>query len=52
MDATSYHDIKRALRQLYLNDPRPRLVGFSGGNAVRLSTGLISTPNPFTLPQQ
>ena len=32
MDATSYHDIKSALRRLHLNAPRPWLVGFSGGN--------------------
>lgn len=32
MDATSYEDIKSSLRQLYLDDPRPWLVGFSGGN--------------------
>jgi hypothetical protein len=31
MDATSYHDIKGSLRQLYLDDPRPWLVGFSIG---------------------
>ena len=31
MDATSYHDIKSSLRQLYLDDHRPWLVGFSGG---------------------
>ena len=30
MDATSYHDIKSSPRQLYLDDPRPWLVGFCG----------------------
>ena len=34
MDGTSYHDIKSSLRQLYLDDPRPWLVGFSGDNPV------------------
>jgi hypothetical protein len=28
MDATSYHDIKSFLPQLYLDDPRLWLVGF------------------------
>jgi hypothetical protein len=30
MDASSYHDIERSLRQLYLDDHRPLLVRFSG----------------------
>jgi hypothetical protein len=30
MDAASYHDIRRSLRQLYVDDPRPGLAGFSG----------------------
>ena len=37
MDASSYSDIKDSLRSLYLDDPRPWLVGFSGG---KHSTGL------------
>lgn len=32
MGASSYSDIKSSFRQLYLDDPRPRLVGFSIGN--------------------
>jgi tRNA(Ile)-lysidine synthase TilS/MesJ len=31
MGASSYSDIKDSLRHLYLDDPRPWLVGFSGG---------------------
>ena len=41
MDATSYHDIKGALRQLYLDDPRPWLVGFSGGKDSTMLASLI-----------
>ena len=32
MGASSYSDIKDSLRDLYLGDARPWLVGFSGGN--------------------
>jgi hypothetical protein len=32
MGASSYSDIKDSLRHLYLDDPRPWLVGFSGTN--------------------
>lgn len=35
MDASSYHDIKSSLRQPYLDDPRPWLVGFGGGKDSR-----------------
>ena len=31
MGPSSYTDIKDSLRSLYLDDPRPWLVGFSGG---------------------
>jgi hypothetical protein len=31
MGASSYSDIKDSLRSLYVDDPRPWLVGFSGG---------------------
>jgi len=31
MGANSFSDIKDSLRHLYLEDPRPWLVGFSGG---------------------
>jgi 3'-phosphoadenosine 5'-phosphosulfate sulfotransferase (PAPS reductase)/FAD synthetase len=41
MDATSYHDIKSSLRQLYLDDPRPWLVGFSGGKDSTMLASLI-----------
>src|ERR1039458_7155104 len=41
MDATSYQDIKSSLRQLYLNDPRPWLVGFSGGKDSTMLASLI-----------
>jgi hypothetical protein len=33
MEKSAYRGIKTALRQLYLDDPRPWLVGFSGGKA-------------------
>lgn len=41
MDATSYHDIKSSLRQLYLDDPRPWLVDFSGGKDSTMLASLI-----------
>jgi DNA sulfur modification protein DndC len=41
MDATSYQDIKNSLRQLYLDDPRPWLVGFSGGKDSTMVASLI-----------
>src|ERR1041384_6671103 len=41
MASTSYHDLKDALRQLYLNDPRPWLVGFSGGKDSTMLASLI-----------
>jgi DNA sulfur modification protein DndC len=46
MDATSYHDIKASLRQLYPDDPRPWLVGFSGGNDSTMVMSLgLQKPN-------
>jgi hypothetical protein len=33
---TAFQDISHSLRQLYLEDERLWLVGFSGGTAVRL----------------
>jgi len=30
----AFHDIKAGLRQLYLEDRRPWLVGFSGGKSL------------------
>ena len=41
MDATSYQDIKSSLRQLYLDDPHPWLVGFSGGKDSTMVASLI-----------
>jgi 3'-phosphoadenosine 5'-phosphosulfate sulfotransferase (PAPS reductase)/FAD synthetase len=36
MGASSYSDIKDSFRNLYLEDPRPWLVGFSGGKDSEL----------------
>ena len=41
MDATAYEDIKSRLRQLYTQDDRPWLVGFSGGKDSTLVAALI-----------
>lgn len=41
MAAASYHRIKDSLRQLYLDDPRPWLVGFSGGKDSTLVAALV-----------
>jgi hypothetical protein len=41
MDATIYHDIQRPLRQHYLDDSRPRLVGFSDGKYSTVVASLI-----------
>ena len=41
MGASSYSDIKDSLRLLYLADPRPWLVGFSGGNDSTMLESLI-----------
>jgi DNA sulfur modification protein DndC len=41
MGATSYQDIKSSLRQFYLDDPRPWLVGFSGGKDSTMLASLI-----------
>lgn len=34
MAASSYQDIRDSLQQLYQDDPRPWLVGFSGGKDI------------------
>ena len=48
MDASSYQDIKSSLRQLYLDDPRPWLVGFSGGkDNTMLAFLILQKPNPW-----
>ena len=39
--ASSYTDIKDSLRHLYLEGPRPWLVGFSGGKDSTMLAALI-----------
>jgi 3'-phosphoadenosine 5'-phosphosulfate sulfotransferase (PAPS reductase)/FAD synthetase len=41
MGANSYSDIKDSLRLLYLEDPRPWLVGSSGGKDSTMLTSLL-----------
>ena len=41
MGVSSYSDIKDSLRQLYLEDARPWLVGFSGGKDSTMLASLI-----------
>ena len=41
MDANAYEDIKSALRQLYREDDRPWLVGFSGGKDSTMLASLV-----------
>ncbi len=41
MEAGSYQRIRDSLRRLYLNDPRPWLVGFSGGKDSTMVASLI-----------
>ena len=41
MGASSYTEIKDSLRRLYLEDPRPWLVGFSGGKDSTMVASLI-----------
>ena len=41
MDANAYEDIKSTLRQLYIEDARPWLVGFSGGKDSTMLASLI-----------
>ncbi len=41
MASTSYQAIKDSLRELYLDDPRPWLVGFSGGKDSTMVASLI-----------
>ncbi len=41
MGASSHNDIKSSLRSLYLDDPRPWLVGFSGGKDSTMLASLI-----------
>jgi DNA sulfur modification protein DndC len=42
MDATSYHHTKSCLRQLYLDDLRPWLVGFNCGKNCTMVGSLIA----------
>ena len=41
MAPTAYHDIKNSLHQLYLEDNRPWLVGFSGGKDSAMLASLV-----------
>jgi len=41
MTVTSYQDIKKSLLQLYLEDGRPWLVGFSGGKDSTMLASLV-----------
>ncbi len=41
MAATLFQDIKDSLRQLYLEDERPWLVGFSGGKDSTMLASLV-----------
>lgn len=41
MVATAYQDIKKSLRQIYLDDNRPWLVGFSGGKDSTMLASLV-----------
>src|SRR6266540_3572579 len=41
MASTSYQEIRDSLRQLYVDDPRPWLVGFSGGKDSTLVAALV-----------
>jgi DNA sulfur modification protein DndC len=41
MAAATYQNIKDSLQQLYLHDPRPWLVGFSGGKDSTLVAALV-----------
>ena len=39
--SSTFQEIKDGLRQLYLDDPRPWLVGFSGGKDSTMLASLI-----------
>ena len=41
MGTSAYHLIKQSLTELYLNDPRPWLVGFSGGKDSTMLASLL-----------
>jgi DNA sulfur modification protein DndC len=44
MSTTTYRDIKSALHQLYTEDDRPWLVGFSGGKDSTMLASLVFEP--------
>ena len=41
MASTSYSELRDSMRQLYVSDPRPWLVGFSGGKDSTLVAALV-----------
>jgi DNA sulfur modification protein DndC len=41
MEATAYQQIRDSLRQLYVDDPRPWLVGYSGGKDSTMVASLV-----------
>src|SRR2546425_9793405 len=41
MNSLSYDDIKKSIHELYLNDSRPWLVGFSGGKDSTMLASLV-----------
>ena len=41
MASTSYQEIRDSLHQLYVEDPRPWLVGFSGGKDSTMLASLV-----------
>ena len=50
MDANAYEDIKSTLRQLYIEDDRPWLVGFSGGkDSTMLASFIFETVLSFPI---
>jgi DNA sulfur modification protein DndC len=49
MAATAFQNIKQNLHQLYLDDPRPWLVGFSGGKDSTMVASLIFETVTVTL---
>jgi hypothetical protein len=45
MEKSAYRDIRDSLQRLYLDDPRPWLVGYSGGKAESDGAELDETPH-------
>ena len=52
MTTTAYQNIKKALRQLYEEDNRPWLVGFSGGKDSTMLASLVFDTLLSVLPSQ